>query len=45
VAEAETIAAAKEHSSTRSGALLTLPARTGLRINQALSRDIEDLAP
>jgi site-specific recombinase XerD len=35
---------AEEHGSTRTIALLTLLARTGLRINEALSRDVEDLA-
>ena len=36
--------AADEHGSTRSVALLTLLAHTGLRINEALSRDVEHLA-
>jgi site-specific recombinase XerD len=36
--------AADEHGSTRSRALLALLATTGLRINEALSRDVEHLA-
>jgi len=35
---------AEEHGSARTIALLTLLAHTGLRINEALSRDVEDLA-
>lgn len=38
------LAAAVEHGSTRTIALLTLLAHTGLRINEALSRDVEHLA-
>jgi integrase/recombinase XerD len=38
------LAAAREHGSARNLALLTLLAHTGLRINEALSRDVEHLA-
>lgn len=38
------LAAAREHGSARSFALLSLLAHTGLRINEALSRDVEHLA-
>jgi integrase/recombinase XerD len=38
------LAAARQHGSARSLALLTLLAHTGLRINEALSRDVEHLA-
>jgi integrase/recombinase XerD len=38
------LAEAKEHGSLRSVALLSLLAHTGLRINEALSRDVEHLA-
>jgi len=38
------LAAAAEHGSKRSFALLSLLAHTGLRINEALSRDVEHLA-
>ena len=37
------MAAADEYRSARTVALLTLLAHTGLRINEALSRDVEDL--
>ena len=37
------LAAADEHGSARTIALLTLLAHTGLRINEALSRDVEHL--
>ena len=38
------LAAAREHGSTRSIALLALLAHTGLRIDEALSRDVQHLA-
>jgi integrase/recombinase XerD len=38
------LAAAREYGSARSFALLSLLAHTGLRINEALSRDVEHLA-
>jgi integrase/recombinase XerD len=38
------LAAARRHGSARSLALLSLLAHTGLRIGEALSRDVEDLA-
>ncbi len=38
------LAAARQHGSTRSLALLTLLAHTGLRIDEALSRDVQHLA-